>query len=758
MKTKVANVNPHIIFVYPPASFSAVTRVGHFRMPLGSAYIIAYLRQKGFNARQFLSAQAINVGKCVNDILAVKPRTVGFTVYQSNYWPCQLVAKGLKGAAPGIIILFGGPTAAVLSREILKNNPYVDICVENEGEETCLEVLTRLEQVNFDLKKASLEKIKGISYRLDNSILKNPGRDIFPGRGAVPGFLDRFPSPYLSGVALAPEMGIITARGCNQHCVYCNCAVLSKRSITTHSVDRVIEELDWLSKKIGNHAKAVDIFDDAFTLLPGRALEICRGIIENKINIPLVCMTRCDTIDEELLEKMKEAGFKGIGFSLESAVPRILRRIGKVQPPNTKSDDSFEKEKEFIKKFKKYIFYARKIGIETVYTSIMLGLPTETPQEGRETVNLVRELGKALDFYSHNMLQVYPGTPLFYHHEQSGLELQMYDDQIHYKTIHPYDTSQIKVLSAPKSGLEEVGISQDRANMKWLALMKSFWKPGNLFSKRFPAAGGKSGCYVDTIILCADLITKELVQWLQEYLAINGYLIQVYRDFHRAEYYYRQNEDALINYGSPTIYHVSYYQTGKEDGVTTFIPFRVHISGKSCGIAIDWVNTKTGLSSANARISPLQSICIDREREDTLALYRSLTDLPGKDNLGEIPFYPYISSLCRWENIGEAQLNCRGLEIVIVDADNNIKTCWNGEPVGKIGTPLPGILDNLENLHKQAENRRGCKDCLKKAVCSKCIFPAPLSEAEYCDLRRRGDTGKGAGFLRSLAQLMHLIK
>jgi len=176
----------------------------------------------------------------------------------------------------------------------------------------------------------------------------------------------------------------------------------------------------------------------------------------------------------------------------------------------------------------------------------------------------------------------------------------------------------------------------------------------------------------------------------------------------------------------------------------------MHVYGKSCGIAIDWVNTEAGLSSANAKINPLQSICIDREREDTMQLHRSLTDLSGKNNLGEIPFYPYISSLCRWENMEKTQINCRGLEIVIVDADNHVKTCWNGKPIGKIGTPLPEILDNLENLHKKAEKKRGCKNCLKKAVCSKCIFPAPLSEAEYCDLRRTGDTGKGVEFLRSL--------
>ncbi len=41
---------------------------------------------------------------------------------------------------------------------------------------------------------------------------------------------------------------------------------------------------------------------------------------------------------------------------------------------------------DFLEGFKKYITYAKKIGFETVYSSIILGLPTETLAEGRETV------------------------------------------------------------------------------------------------------------------------------------------------------------------------------------------------------------------------------------------------------------------------------------------------------------------------------------------------------------------------------------
>lgn len=730
-------MNPDIIFVFPPAaSFSEEYTSTHFKMCLGSAYTISYLVQKGFIARSFLTNEPINVNECAAQLLSKKPKVVGFTVYDVNYCLCQLIAHALKEVDPNIIILFGGPTASVQAEAILKNNDTVDICVRNEGEETCLELLYLLDDMNFDLKKALafFEKIKGITYRAGDQILENPGRDILLANRKIPGFLDKYPSPYLSGVLNSFKLGIITARGCNQHCVYCNCAVMSKRIIATHSLDRVIQELAYISKRFEhNNGNNVVIYDDAFTLMPGRALEICRKIIENKIKLPLVCVTRCDMVSEELLDTMKEAGFRSIGFSLESAVPHILRKIGKVQNPNSKTDDNFEKEKEFIEKFKKYTSYAKKIGIDYIFVSIIVGLPGETLEEGRQTLNFIRSLGEKIDYYAHNVFKVYPGTPIFYNYENYGIKLLTYDNQIHSKTIHTYDTHKIPLAS--KSNLEVDTITLDKVNMKSLALSPSKKSNVNYFNK---------------IILCADIITGELIFWLQNYLAVNGPLIQIYSKFDRARQHHEDNEHTLRNYISPTTSYVSYYQTRKKDGVITLTPFRMSLLGKQCGITIDMVNTKPGLLSSPPNINPSQSICIDREREDTLQLYHLLTQLSNKDNaindLVYTPIYPYISSLCRWE---KRSANCRTLEIVIVDPDNNVKTCWNGNSIGKVGMPFPEIVENLRSIQQATENRRGCKDCNKQTVCIKCIFPGPLFDNQYCNLKRNFNTEEAAELMRT---------
>lgn len=744
----IVEKNPHIIFVYPPASSTADPyKKTHFKLCLGSAYIISYLVQQGFSARQFLAEEPINVKECAARILAEKPKAIGFTVDNANYFMCRLITGALKEMNPNVIIIFGGIVPTIHPGTILRTNPYVDICSRNESEETCLELLSRLDDAGFDLKKASLEAVKGIAVQARGEILMTPERKVFFTHRRTPGFLDKYPSPYLSGIAPSPKMGVITARGCNQNCIFCICPTLSGRATITHSTDRVIEELDYIAKNlIHDNVPVVDIFDDTFTLIPGRALEICRKLIENKIRLPLACITRSDRINEELLDTMKEAGFKSLEFSLESAVPRILRVIGKVRHPNTKTDPDFEKEKEFIETFKKYIVYAKKIGIENVITSIMLGLPTETPREGQQTIDLIRSLHEYYDFYAHNAFQVFPGTPTFSTCETCGIKLEPCDNQIHYRTIHPYDFKKIPL--APKADVEFHAVKKDQYNIKILG-----------FS--IPPKNKIDVNSFERVILCADIIAEELVLWLKEYLVVNGTFIQIYAGLNEAKRHHQDNQYALEKYPAPTNYYVAYYQSHKENGMMTLAPFRTYYGGKQCGLTINLVDTSAALPGSRFKINPLQSICIDREKEDPLRLVRGFLEFcpPGAPvgNLFDIPIYPHLSSLCRWEN-REKLANCKTLETVIIDRENNVKTCWNGKPVGKVGMPLPGILANLGNLHKETANQRGCKNCVKQAVCMKCIFPAPLPGDEYCNLKRDFPTEKAAEMIRTVEFFKELSK
>lgn len=736
--------SPHIVFVYPPATLSTRERFAvQFNGCLGAGYIIAYLKKHGWRAGQFLSKEPVNAKMCAAKLLALKPQIVGFTVYPTNYCACQLIAKAIKSLCPSVIVLFGGPTPTVQARTILERNEYVDICVRNEGEEICLELVSAMDEAAFNLKRASgvLSNIKGISYRTNGYIRENPPSDILIHHRKVPGYLDRYPSPYLEGVIDSPELGIITARGCTRHCVYCNCAVISKRIIAAHSVDRVVEELDYISNYLAVKSGAVvDIFDDAFTLNPDRAMEICQRLIDNKINVPLVCATRCDAVSEELLLKMKEAGFKGVGFALESAVPRILRQIGKVQPTHTRADETFQREKEFIEKLVHYVRFAKKIGFHPVHTSIMLGLPGETVTDGKRTMQFIRSLGDDIDFYSHNLFQVYPGTPVFESHQRGGLSLFAYDNGIHFKTIHPYDTSQIR--PSQKSNVNIEGLSQDRVNLKYLSL-----PPGE--------NGDNPQKYdemVTRVILMNGIIDEKLVTWLQSFLAINGQLIQIYPNLECVRQYRRHNENIMRTFISPTNYHAVYYYSQTTPGHTVLSPYRLHVFGPQCGFSLHLADTSIVMDNELETFNAKQTLCMENpgNKDDVHTLVRLLSKIESAganfDTLANHPVYPYFSNLCRWE---QSPANCRLLHTLIIDETEQVKTCWNGASVGTVGTPLHQIKETLDNLLQKKQDECNCNCCPADARCAVCLFPEPLDSTEYCNIKKKNALEKSAELLRA---------
>lgn len=729
-----------ILMIFPSGGVLATS---NFEYHLGSAYIIAYLRQNSINAEQFISSETFNVKECVKQIASYNPKIVGFTVYNSNYMQCALISKGLKAFNSNIIVIFGGPTPSVQSIEILESNLTVDICVRWEGEETVLELLSELSENNFNLDSANLINITGIAYRKDNQVIINADRNALFSNRFIKNYLDKYPSPYISKVipiSEASSTGIITARGCNQNCVYCNCAVFSKRNIFFHSVKRVIEELTYLNEsKIP--LERVPIHDDSFTIIPTRIKRICEKIIDNNIQIPLTCVTRCDKVTEDLLDLMKQAGFVSLGFSLESAVPRVLRTIGKVNPPEDLDSGNFEKENEFIERLKNMTSYAKKIGMSPVYVSIMVGLPNESLQDAKRTLSLVRQLD--IDFYQHNRFRIYKGTPISKNHQKYGFKIEHIGkkNRVFTQTIHPIDIDKIKM--APKSAMENERKNIDYKNLKILSLYpkRKEFKP-----------------YFDNVIIYNDIINISLVKWLQENLTINGTIIHIYSNKDKYVKHHENNTKILYNEFSPTMYYERYYRRNSKSS-SILIPGRSLFSGKKMGLPLKITNTNLGFleyKKGNNNIKNL--ICIDNTATDTRAIYNLLVDISKSENpykklINSKPL-PYFQNLCRWTS---KKANCQTLDTIIIRRDDSIHICWHSDQIGKVGASFSDIMLNLQRLQKEITERRNCDDCIKNSSCIKCFFPYPLSPEEYCDCTKKHDTNNSAIILNSFNIFKNLL-
>ncbi len=434
-QTAVKNLqNSDIVFVFPPSYGNP----GVFRQHLGVAYLRAALAQTGITTEQYCSEKPGCIDVVTKDILARKPGIVGFTVYDSNYPTALAIARRIKSQRPGVIVVLGGPTSTFSATELLKRTNVIDACLTGEAEETGPAILRRLLDGN-DLAEGT----PGLAFRRGDEVFCGPLPPLVGSQQqGSECSLDATPSPYLSGILSDGRAGVLTGRGCTHHCQYCAFAALGRKTLRLHSIERVLAELESIAaiQKRERRHDVITIYDDTFTLLVPRAKALCRALIKRRLGLSLSCITRADSIDEELFRLLREAGFVRLAFGLESAVPQVLRAAGKVRPPEW-PDPDLTPEKAFVRKVRSSVVAAKKHGF-IVGVSIILGLPTETIEQGAETLRYVRSL--PIDDYMHNYLWLFPGTPLWDSRALYGLGCTVNKLGLSRTTRHAYDLHSLR--------------------------------------------------------------------------------------------------------------------------------------------------------------------------------------------------------------------------------------------------------------------------------------------------------------------------
>lgn len=730
------------LFIFSPGNES---QGSCFDYHLGSAYIISYLISRGFDACQFINRNPINLKDCVNKILDYRSRIVGFTVYDSNFNISALVAEQIKRISPGTLIIFGGPCSSVHYDFIMCTYHFVDACFINESEESFIQFITKLSETDFNYSRTDFTEISGISYRFEGEVYINPENPILRHKSGNVNHLDKYPSPYLSGVIPGTEgynTGVLTARGCNQNCVYCNCSILSNRRFTTHSVDRVIGELDFISKSLES-TQVLTFQDDAFTLIPQRAAKICNAIINNKIKASFGCITRCDYVDESLLDLMKAAGFVSIAFSLESANPETLRRIGKVNVAEDTPSHGFHKEIKFIESLDGMTAYAKKIGIKNVVASVIVGLPGETLNEARRTIEAV-EKNRSIDQYAHNFLAIFKGTPLFSNYKKYGYEIRnVNNNPIFPRVTYPVDVIR-KVQISPKSNIHSLKEYNDKSTLKILSLT----------CKESNAKAGFTN-----IILQADHIKGKFVRWLKDILTINGTVIQIYSDSESMTSLADRNYEMLIKYLSPSLNIRNYCLERGDNGLNLISSTSILLKSDKTNDSIricDFEFVKSNL--ANQGVNFARTLCKEVDSRDSASAYSYLETISKKKDpfsyLVNQSALPYFANICKWT---KELSNCTSWNTLIVNHKSKVRLCWCGTVIGEVGQSYDELIDNLKSERDAIMSRRQCSICTVKNSCIICPCPSPLPEKDYCRNRKSGDISVVAELMIGLDQIKQLF-
>lgn len=418
--------------------------------PLGIMMIAAVARERHPDVAILdMKVEDWSVARCADELERLKPDVVGLSAMTYEAGCMHELAREVKRRMPDTLVVCGGPHPSVADEDVMRD-PAVDFVVRGEGELVFLDLLDGIVAGRRDWSDCS-----GLNWRDDaGRAIRNPDRPPPQDLSALP-----FPAWDLIDHAKyhrVPRGGVIYAhkefatmfssRACPWRCTYCHNSY--GKTFRERTAEHVLAEIDLLVKQHG--VKELVFMDDIFNFRPERAKKIARGLIERDYKLALTFPNgfRGDILDEELVVLLKRAGMYRCMVAVESASPRIQ----KVMKKNLKID-----------KVRHIVDFIADQGI-MVHGAFMLGFPTETEDEMRQTI----DWAAGSSFHTAAFFRVIPfkGTELFTQVEHAGYALPT-----DWSAYEPYETD-INLSTVPESRI---------FSLRKQAYRRFYWNPARIF-------------------------------------------------------------------------------------------------------------------------------------------------------------------------------------------------------------------------------------------------------------------------------------
>jgi len=387
-----------------------ITLVQPFTMsyepPISLAVLIGPLELAG-HAVRLIDLQIPDVRRKWESLLTSEPvDLVGITAMTPQIMQADEIAKKIKTVLPDVPVILGGVHATFLPEQTLCEFSTFDILVMGEGEETIVDLVSRLEYGK------PIADVKGIAYRSNGSVVITPSRPRILDLDTWPNHHEHYDFDfyvYNNSCGYSEKcVSTIVSRGCPYNCRFCATKNFWTRKYISKSTDAVIKEIRYV---LDRGVKDVMFRDSTFVINKKWVHEFCEKILQKKLQFRWGIQARVELVDFELLSHMKKAGLKQVSFGVESGSQKILDFYGKGIT---------------LKQIEKAFEVCRKLRIDTE-AFFMLGALPET----REDMELTYQFAKKLKPTTSRvfLFMPLPGSELYRYYIDQGY-------RFNYKDIH----------------------------------------------------------------------------------------------------------------------------------------------------------------------------------------------------------------------------------------------------------------------------------------------------------------------------------
>lgn len=426
--------------------FVARVKAGAIRIPVLSLVYSASILAENHEVLVIDAAnESLDVEKTVSKAVQFKPDWIISTSSISTV-ELELKLLGLiKQETNARIAVIGDAASLCPDKWVVENG--IDYVLVGDEPELAIQSFS---------KNKTLEGVTGVSKVVAGHLKKSGDPGAITNLDALPRLRwDLFPIReyrYFPMLRHAPFVTALASRGCPYGCIYCPYTSNQGLKYRFRSAQNVFEEIKHNYEAYG--VRSVQFRDPTFTLRKDRIEEFCDLIIKSGMKLELGCETRIDCLNEKLIDKMVEAGFRGVNIGIESTDPSVIRNAkrGWISP-------------ELIEKNVRHL---RNNGVR-VAGFFVLGLPGENRQTVETTLDFSRTL--PLSYAEFKIATPFPGTPL--------LEMALQNKWI--EEVNHKDYSSYKATMKIHPDLNERFLEEALSD----AYKKFYFRPSRILSEVF---------------------------------------------------------------------------------------------------------------------------------------------------------------------------------------------------------------------------------------------------------------------------------